>query len=52
MLCFYQDHIKHHIESISSNNITNIIIREYQYIKLYRYQNFVGSNSDAEQPIL
>ena len=34
MLGFYQDHIKHYIDSISSNNIANIIIREYQYIKL------------------
>ena len=39
MLGFYQDHIKHHIESISSSNITNIIIREYRYIKLHKYQN-------------
>ena len=39
ILGFYQDHIKHHLESISSNNITNIIIREYSEIKLYRYQN-------------
>ena len=41
MFDFYQDHIKHHIESISSSNITNIIIREYRYIKLYKYQNYV-----------
>ena len=33
MLGFYQNHIKHHIESISSSNMTNIIIREYRYIK-------------------
>jgi hypothetical protein len=26
MLGFCQDHIKHHIESISSSNITDIII--------------------------
>ena len=39
MFDFYQDHIKHHIEFISSSNITNIIIREYRYIKLYKYQN-------------
>ena len=36
---FYQDQIKHHIESISSSNITNIIMGEYRYIKLYKYQN-------------
>ena len=30
---------KRKIESISSNNVTNIIIREYSEIKLYRYQN-------------
>ena len=39
MLGFYKDHIKHHLESISSTNITNIIIREYRYIKLYKSQN-------------
>ena len=26
MLGFYRDHIKHHIESVSSSNITNVII--------------------------
>ena len=39
MLGFYKDHIKYHIESILSSIITNIIIREYRYIKLYKYQS-------------
>jgi hypothetical protein len=41
ILGFYKGYIKRHLESISSNNITNIIIREYSEIKLYRYQNQV-----------
>jgi len=42
ILGFYQDHIKHHLESISSNNITNIIILNIAILSrlLYRINLF------------